>query len=237
VKALAFLAGASGKFVDGTSLLTGPITRVPISRATPITALPGYNPFPWSVVMGKVIDLADLDKAIKLVETAMKTDAKKAKLREEQRKKAEAALEAFNDNYAARSKDAITSRNRSVIDLEKAIGVTERELGKTHPLTTKLDDLINKAKRIPYDPRYAELDKAIHALEDWDVVLEKTDQPKLAIKLIETARAALETAKTEVTKAYDAYYKVAEAAKKDLEGVTDPDLRKELAKVLEGELP
>ena len=186
--------------------------------------------------MGKVIDLADLDKAAKLVETAMKTEAKKAKQREEQRKKAEAALEAFNDHYAARSKDAITSRKRSVIDLEKAVGVTERELGKTHPLTAKLNDLIDKANKIPYDSRYAELDKAIHALEDWDVVLENTDQPKLAIKLIEKAKAALESHKTEVTKAYDAYYAVAEAAKKDLGDVKDPDLRKELTKVLEGEL-
>ena len=186
--------------------------------------------------MAKSIDLADLDKAVKLVETAMKTEAKKAKLREEQRKKAEDALEAFNDNYAALSKDAITSRKRSVIDLEKALGVTERELAKGHPLTAKLNDLINQAKKIPYDPRYAELDKAIHALEDWDVVLENTDQPKLAIKLIEKAKAALESAKTEVTKAVDAYYELAQAVKKDLEGVKDPDLRKELTKVLEGEI-
>lgn len=187
--------------------------------------------------MAKPIDLADLDKAVKLVETAMKTDAKKAKQREEQRKKAEAALEAFNDNYAARFKEAIAKKKRRVSDLEKAVGIAEHELAKDHPLTAKLKDLIDKGKKIPYDPRYDEMDKAIHALEDWDVELEKTDPPKQAIKLIEKTKAAIDSALTEIKKAADAYMKVAETARKDLEAVEDADVKKELSTILEGELP
>jgi len=186
--------------------------------------------------MAKLVDLADLDKAVKLVETAMKTDAKKAKQREAQRKKAEAALEAFNDNYAAHSKEAIAARRKAVTDLEKAVGIAEHELAN-HPLVAKLNELIDKAKKIPYAPRYDELDKAIHALEDWDIALEKTDQPKLAIKLIEKTKVALESVKTDVTKAIEEYIKGAEAAKKDLTDVEDADIKKELTTILDGELP
>jgi hypothetical protein len=191
---------------------------------------------PGRVVMAKPIEPADLDKAVKLVETAMKTDAKKAKLREEQRAKAEAALEAFNDNYAARTKELIAKRKHRVSDLEKAVGIAEHELAKDHPLTAKLNDLIDKAKKIPFDPRYEEMDKAIHALEDWDVELEKTDQPKKAITLIEKTKVALDSASADKRKAADEYMKVAEAARKDLEAVEDADVKKELSTILDGEL-
>jgi len=187
--------------------------------------------------MAKPIEPAELDKAAKLVETAMKTEAKKAKQREEQRKKAEDALEAFKDNYAARTKEMVAKKKHTVTDLEKAVGVAEHELAKDHPLVAKLNDLIDKAKKVPYEPRYDELDKAIHALEDWDVAVEKTDQPKKAITQIGKTKEAIDSALADIKKAVDDYMKVAEAAKKDLGDVEDADVKKELTAILEGELP
>jgi tetratricopeptide (TPR) repeat protein len=186
--------------------------------------------------MAKPIDTGDLDKAIKLVETAMKTEAKNAKLREQQRAKAEAALEAFNDNYAARTKETIARVDVLVTEYEKAVGIAQRELPKDHPLTTKLNGLIDLLKKIDYDRRIDELNKAIQAVEDWNVALEKTDQPKKAINLIEKSKAAIDSAKAEITKASGEYNKGAIAAKKDLDAVEDADVRKKLAAVLEGEL-
>jgi hypothetical protein len=187
--------------------------------------------------MAKPVDTADLDKAAKLVETAMKTEAKNAKLREQQRAKAEAALEAFNDNYAVRTKEKIAKVDLLVTDLEKAVGIAQRELPKDHPLTAKLNGLIDLLKKIDYDRRVDELNKAIQAVEDWNVALEKTDQPKKAITLIEKSKAAIDSAKTEISKASDKYNEGAKAAKKDLEAVEDADVKKKLAAVLEGELP
>jgi hypothetical protein len=186
--------------------------------------------------MAKPIDLADLDKAIKLVEAAMKTDAKKAKLREEQRKKAEDALEAFNDNYAARMKENIAKVKRTVTDLEKAVGIAQRELPKDHPLTKKLNGLIDLAKKVDYGRRDASLNRAIKMLEEWDVELEKTDEPKKAIAQIEVAKAAIDAARAAIKKSSDEYEKLAAAAKKDLNGVEDADVKKDLAVILEGEL-
>ena len=187
--------------------------------------------------MAKPIDLADLDKAVKLVETAMKTEAKNAKLREQQRAKAEAALEAFNDNYAARTKEMIIKVDGLVTEYEKAVGIAQRELPKDHPLTKKLNEIIDLLKKINYERRVEDLNKATQAVEDWDVSKEKTDQPKKAISLIEKAKAAIDAAKTEIDKASDEYNKETKAAKKELEAVEDPDVKKKLAAVLEGELP
>src|SRR5262245_16945870 len=82
---------------------------------------------PRRVIMADV-NLADLDKAVKLVETAMKTDAKNAKLREQQRAKAEAALEAFKDNYAKSGREGNATKKQILTDLEKAVGIAENEL-------------------------------------------------------------------------------------------------------------
>jgi hypothetical protein len=186
--------------------------------------------------MAKHVELADLDKAIKLVEVAMKTETKKAKLREEQRKKAEDALEAFVDGFAARNKEVIATIKRLTSDLEKGVGVAQRELPKDHPLTKKLNDLIDLLKGINTTRRDDELNKAIRTIEDWDVALEKLDEPKKAISLIEKAKAVIEAAKTERAKIQAEYVKIAAAALKDLESVEDADVKKELAAILEGEL-
>ena len=186
--------------------------------------------------MAKPVDTADLDKAAKLVEVAMKTEAKNAKVREQQRAKAEAALEAFKDNYAARSKESTAKKKRLLADMEKAVGIAENELDKDHPLTAKLRDLIAKGKKIVYEPRYDELDKAIHALENWDVELEKLDQPKLAIKLIGNTKTALDTLFNDRSKEIDEWLSLGKAARKDLDDVEDPDIKKQLSAILEGEI-
>jgi hypothetical protein len=185
--------------------------------------------------MAKVVP-ADLDKAIKLIETAMKTESKNAKLREQQRKKAEDALETFLDNYSARTKEILSKTKRHLLDLEKARGVAESELEKDHPLTAKLIDLINKVKKVPYEPHYDELDKAIRALENWDVESEKLDQPKQAVKHVENFKGVHKSDEAAIGKAADEYAKVAEAARKDLDAVEDADVKKELAKILEEEI-
>ena len=185
--------------------------------------------------MAKVV-IADLDKAIKLIETAMKTESKNAKLREQQRKKAEGALEAFLDNYSTRTKEIVAKAKRHLTDLEKARGVAESELDKGYPLTAKLIDLIGKVKKIPYEPHYEELDKAIRALENWDVESEKLDHPKQAIKHVENFKAVDKADDTAIAKAIEEATKVANAARKDLDAVEDADVKKELSKILEEEI-
>jgi hypothetical protein len=180
--------------------------------------------------------LADLDKAVKLVETAMKTDAKNAKLREQQRAKAEAALEAFKDNYAKSGREGNATKKQILTDLEKAVGIAENELDEDHPLIAKLRELITKGKQVSYEPDYTELDKTIHALENWDVKLEKTDQPKLAIKLIGTTKTAIDSEIKTRDKTIEEWLSLSKAARKDLEDVDDPDVKKVLTEILKGEL-
>jgi hypothetical protein len=185
--------------------------------------------------MAKVV-IADLDKAIKLIETAMKTESKNGKLREQQRKKAEGALEAFLDNYSARTKELVAKKKRHQTDLEKARGVAESELDKDHALTAKLIGLIDIAKKVPYDPHYEELDKAIRALENWDVETEKLDLPKQAIKHVENFKAVDKSDEAAIEKSIEEYAKAATAAKKDLDAVEDADVKKELSKILDEEI-
>ena len=186
--------------------------------------------------MAKLINTADLDKVVKLVETAMKTEAKNAKLREQQRVKAEAALEAFKDNFAARHKEGIARQKDYVTDLAKAVGIAAHLLTKGHPLTAKLNVLIDELKKINFEPRFDELNKAINAIESWDVTSDKTDPPKLAIKLIGNTKTAIDSGIAERKKALGAWRTLADAAKKDLDAVDDPDVKKDLTKILEGEL-
>jgi hypothetical protein len=186
--------------------------------------------------MPKKPDPADLDKIIKLVETAMKTEAKQAKLREQQRKKAEAALEAFKDNYAEYNKETIARVKGYTSDLKKAVGIAQRDLPKDHPLTKKLNDMIDLVAKLNFDRKVDELNKAIVLIEDWDVALEKLDQPKKAISSIEGAKESINASIAAKIKATDEFNKIGEAARKDLESVDDPDVKKELAAILEGEL-
>src|SRR5262245_49874967 len=90
------------------------------------------RPLLEAIVMA-AMDPSDLDKAVKLLETAMKTDVKKAKQREDLRKKALSHLEEFKHVYAANFKEARASEKKRTVELEEAVGVAEHELPQGHP--------------------------------------------------------------------------------------------------------
>jgi hypothetical protein len=175
----------------------------------------------------------DLDKVVKLLETAMKTDAKKAKQREELRKKALSQLEKFKHDYAANFKAARATEKKRTEELEEAVGIAEHELPKSHPLVAHLNDAIDKIKAIPLNSDYAQLDKAMDAVEDWDVAVEKNDVPKNAIKYLQAAKADYVSERSEIDKAIDEYAKLMSTAKSDLETVDDPDVKKKLKEILD----
>jgi hypothetical protein len=194
----------------------------------PTVAVPG-KPILETVIMAK--EHAKLDKVIELIETAMKTGAAEAELRETQRQKAEAELEGFKDSYARALKEHKESDKNSIDILQKADGIAENEL-KGHPLVTRLNKLLAILKKIPRDGQYDDLNKAVNALEDWDVKLEKTDMPKKAIKHLQQAKVVLSARQAVVVKLSDEYSKVYGAAMKDLETVKDPDVKKRLKALL-----
>jgi hypothetical protein len=179
------------------------------------------------------LDPADLDKMAKLLETAMKTDVKKAKQREELRKKALSQLQQFKHNYAASYKSSRAAEKKIAEDVEKAVGIAEHELQKGHPLVAHLNEAIGKLKAIPLNTDYAQLDKAMDAVEDWDVAVEKNDLPKNAIKYLNGAKADYTSELSAIDKAVDEYAKLMSAAKKDLETVDDLDVKKELKELLD----
>jgi len=183
--------------------------------------------------MAAELDLEDLDTVAKLLETAMKTDVKKAKQREDVRTKAISQLEEFKRIYAAAFR-SVNARERKVVEnLEKGAGIAEHELPRDHPLVGHLNDAIEKAKAVPYNTDYANLDKAIDSLEDWDVSVEKDSLPKKAIVYLRAAKLAYESEGAEITKAKERYDKVLAALKKDLETLDDPDLKKKLREALD----
>jgi hypothetical protein len=183
--------------------------------------------------MAKVVDLGDLDKISKSVDTAMKLDAKKAKQREEQRKKSLSDLEGFKKNYAERQKELKADDKRIVDLLEKAVGIAEHELPKGHPLVADLNTLIDQNKKVPRDTHYEEMDKAIDALDDWDTSLEKLDLPKQAIASLKKTKEVLASAHSDLEKVTAVYEKALSQAVKDLETVEDPDVKKRLKAIFD----
>ena len=74
----------------------------------------------------------------------MKTDVKKAKQREDLRKKALSQLEKIKHDYAANFKDARAKEKKRAEELEEAVGIAEHELQQGHPLVAHLNDAITK---------------------------------------------------------------------------------------------
>ena len=178
------------------------------------------------------LDIDDLGKVVKLLETAMKTDVKKDRQREDLRKKALSQLQTFKHTYAASFKATRAAERKVAEDLEKAVGVAEHELQNGHPLVAHLNGAIDKLKAIPLKTDYAQLDKAMDAVEDWDVKVEKNDVPKNAIKYLQAAKTDYASERSDIDKALDEYAKSIAAAKKDLEAVDDADVKKELQEIL-----
>jgi len=179
------------------------------------------------------VNLDDLDKATKLLETAMKLDAKKSKQREDSRKKALSQLQQFKHDYAASYKESRAGERKTAERLEEAVGIAEHELQNGHPLVAHLNDAIGQLKAIPLNTDYAQLDKAMDAVEDWDVAVEKNDVPKNAIKYLQAAKADYTSERSEIDKAIDQYGKLMTVARKDLEAVDDPDLKKKLKEIID----
>lgn len=184
--------------------------------------------------MAKPVDRSDLEKISKAIEAAMKLDAKQAKKREDQRKKALADLEGFKKNYAERRKELKAGDRKTLEGLERADGIAENELPEDHPVRADIDDCIQKVKAVGRDTIYTDMDKAIDALDDWDTSLEKQDLPKQAIASLKKSKDALDADHDAVDKAVEAYEKALAKAVKDLDSIEDPDVKKRLKAIFEG---
>jgi hypothetical protein len=184
------------------------------------------------MVMAQTL-IDELDKVAQLLETAMKTDTKRAKQREEMRKKALSQLENAKRSYGERCKKGKATVRQIAADFEKAVSIAEHDLPRGHPLVAHLNDAIVKLKSVPFDTDYAQLDKAIDAIEDWDVAYEKDDLPKKAIQFVQAAKADSVKRSSNYNKAKDAHEKLLPAIKSDLERVEDADVKKQLKTLLD----
>jgi hypothetical protein len=146
------------------------------------------------------IEHAKLKKVKGLIETAMKTNVAKSKLRETLRKKAEAELDAFKDSYAEVLKYYEKAGEENAEVWQQANGIAEKVLIKDHSFMARVNDMVAINKKLLLDGQYDDLDKAIDALEDWEVTNAKTDVPKKAIKHLEQATDVLSAQQAEIEK-------------------------------------
>jgi len=175
----------------------------------------------------------ELDKVAQLLETAIKTETSKAKEREAMRKKALSQLVNAKRSYGERCKKGKATMRQIAADFDKAVNIAENKLPRGHPLVAHLNDAIVKLKAVSFDTDYAQLDKAIDAIEDWDVAYEKDDLPKKAIQFVQAAKADSAKRSSNYNKAKDEHEKLLPAIKSDLERVEDANVKKQLKTLLD----
>src|SRR5262245_40105538 len=190
------------------------------------------NRFLEAIIMAQTL-IDELDKVAQLLETAIKTETSKAKEREAMRKKALSQLVNAKRSYGERCKKGKAIMRQIAADFDKAVSIAEHDLPRGHPLVAHLNDAIVKLKAVPFDTDYAQLDKAIDAIEDWDVAYEKDDLPKKAIQFVQAAKADSAKRSSNYNKAKDAHEKLLPAIKSDLERVEDADVKKQLKTLLD----
>jgi hypothetical protein len=169
-----------------------------------------------------------VNDVVKLIEATMKTQVSNVKEREELRKKILRNMQEYKDRIAAANRQSKATNDRRIEALEKAVGIAQHELKRGHPLVAHLDKAIDLFQAVARPVPYGSLDKAMDAVEDWDVASENNASLKNASKYLQEEDKLFVSASAGIEKREQAAKAMVSTCVKDLQSVDNPDVKRKV---------